>query len=109
MFKSKHLTGVTPASFDQQISDYIAKQPAGSGKTLIVVIENEHGRVYRSIKTVGMDSFVGLATFLRNELGLYDRLYYKPRQPSGKPDAHFQREPVLEPWSAERLKRYFKE
>lgn len=107
MFKSKHLSGVTPASFDQQISDYIAKQLPGSGKTMITVIENENGRVYRSIKTVGMDSFVGLATFLRDELGLHDRLYYKPRQPSGKPDAHFQEKPVPEPLS-ERLKQYLR-
>lgn len=97
MFKSKHLSGVTPALFDQQISDYIAKQPPGKGKTLIIVIENENGRVYRSIKTIGQDSFVDLATFLRNELGLYDRLYDKPSQPSGKPDAHFQVRPVLVP------------
>lgn len=97
MFKSKHLSGVSLAPFDQQISDYIAKQPPGSGKTMIIVIENEDGRVYRSIKAIGMNSFVGLAMFLRDELGLYDKLYDKPSQPSGKPDAHFQIRPVLEP------------
>ncbi|MGY4028489.1 hypothetical protein ACW5WQ_21560 [Aeromonas rivuli] len=107
MFKSKYLSGVAPAQFDQQVSDYIAKQPPSRGKTLITVIENEDGRVYRSIKTVGQDSFVGLVTFLRDELGLHDRLYYKPRQPSGKPDAHFQEKPVVEPLS-ERLKRYLR-
>ncbi|MGY4028466.1 hypothetical protein ACW5WQ_21420 [Aeromonas rivuli] len=90
MFKSKYLSGVAPAQFDQQVSDYIAHQPPGKGRTLNIVIENEDGRIYRCIKTVGQDSFVGLSTFLRGELGLYDRLYDEPRQPSGKPDAHFQ-------------------
>lgn len=99
MFKSKHLSGVTPASFDQHITDYIAKQPSGTGKGRIlnIAIENESGRIYRSIKTTGQDSFVGLAEFLRDELGLYDRLYDEPRQQSGKPDAHFQVRPVLVP------------
>jgi hypothetical protein len=97
MFKNKYLSSVTPASFDQRISDYIAAQPLGSGKIQIIVIENENGRVYRSIKIAGQDSFVGLATFLHDELGLHDRLQYKPKQPSGKPDAHFQEKPVPVP------------
>ncbi|HHQ4900495.1 TPA: hypothetical protein ACSP3M_001749 [Aeromonas veronii] len=74
MFDSRYVEGVEPSAFDQKIDDFLARGPEGGGNPMRFAIENEQGQIYRHITAHGLGCYMGLSLFLRDDLGLYDKL-----------------------------------
>ncbi|MGU5770153.1 hypothetical protein [Aeromonas caviae] len=73
MFQSRYVSGVTRASFDPKIDDFLSSGPEGGGNAMRFAIENEQGQVYRHITAHGLGCYMRLSLFLRDDLGLHDK------------------------------------